>query len=166
MLFDSPAYFVFLLPVVLIYWRLNRGQQNVFLLLASYLFYGWWDWRFLALMIGSTTMDFLIAQKIAPTHSDVNRKKWLIFSLVLNFSILGTFKYFNFFADSFSAALNTLTLWMSIKGGSNPRSRLSSTVYSSACFHTWSLARFKDRVICFLRSRKIERSMRIGFSMV
>jgi alginate O-acetyltransferase complex protein AlgI len=108
MLFDSPAYFVFLLPVVLIYWRLNRSQQNVFLLLASYFFYGWWDWRFLALMIGSTTMDFLIAQKIAPSHSDVNRKKWLIFSLVLNFSILGTFKYFDFFADSFSAALNTL----------------------------------------------------------
>ncbi len=108
MLFDSPVYFIFLLPVVLIYWRLNRRQQNVFLLLASYFFYGWWDWRFLALMIGSTTMDFLIAQKIAPSRCDTNRKKWLIFSLVLNFSILGIFKYFNFFADSFSAALNTL----------------------------------------------------------
>jgi D-alanyl-lipoteichoic acid acyltransferase DltB (MBOAT superfamily) len=108
MLFDSPAYFVFLLPVVLIYWRLNRREQNVFLLLASYFFYGWWDWRFLALMIGSTTMDFLIAQKIDPSRADTNRKKWLIFSLVLNFSILGVFKYFNFFADSFSATLNTL----------------------------------------------------------
>jgi D-alanyl-lipoteichoic acid acyltransferase DltB (MBOAT superfamily) len=108
MLFESPVYFIFLLPVVLIYWRLNRRQQNVFLLLASYFFYGWWDWRFLALMIGSTTMDFLIAQKIAPSRCDTNRKKWLIFSLVLNFSILGIFKYFNFFADSFSAALNTL----------------------------------------------------------
>jgi D-alanyl-lipoteichoic acid acyltransferase DltB (MBOAT superfamily) len=108
MLFDSPAYFIFLLPVVIIYWRLNRQQQNVFLLLVSYFFYGWWDWRFLALMIASTTMDFLIAQKIAPNGQDANRKKWLIFSLALNFSILGVFKYFNFFADSFSAALNTL----------------------------------------------------------
>jgi len=108
MLFDSPAYFVFLIPVVLFYWRLNRGEQNVFLLLASYFFYGWWDWRFLALMIGSTTIDFLIARKIAPNRSDTNRKKWLIFSLVLNFSILGTFKYFNFFADSFSVTLNAL----------------------------------------------------------
>src|SRR5882724_10534324 len=108
MLFDSPAYFLFLIPVVLLYWRLKHREQNVFLLLASYFFYGWWDWRFLALMIGSTTMDFLIAQKIGPSHSDANRKKWLIFSLVLNFSILGVFKYFNFFADSFSAALNTL----------------------------------------------------------
>ncbi len=108
MLFDSPAYFVFLIPVVLAYWRLNRRHQNIFLLLASYFFYGWWDWRFLALMIGSTTVDFLIAQKIAPSLSDANRKKWFIFSLVLNFSILGTFKYFNFFADSFSATLSAI----------------------------------------------------------
>src|SRR5258708_17387735 len=108
MLFDSPAYFIFLIPVVLLYWRLNRGEQNVFLLLASYFFYGWWDWRFLALMIGSTTIDFLIAQKITPSRSDTNRKKWFIFSLVVNFSILGTFKYFNFFADSFFVTLNAL----------------------------------------------------------
>ncbi|MFI5093982.1 MAG: MBOAT family O-acyltransferase [Candidatus Acidiferrum sp.] len=108
MLFDSPAYFVFLLPVVLVYWRLNRRGQNFFLLFASYFFYGWWDWRFLALMIGSTTMDFLIAQKITPDRGDSHRKKWFIFSLLLNFSILGTFKYFNFFVDSFSATLATL----------------------------------------------------------
>jgi len=108
MLFDSPAYFIFLIPVVLLYWRLNRGEQNVFLLLASYFFYGWWDWRFLALMIGSTTIDFLIAQKITPSRSDTNRKQWFIFSLVVNFSILGTFKYFNFFADSFFVTLNAL----------------------------------------------------------
>jgi alginate O-acetyltransferase complex protein AlgI len=108
MLFDSPTYFIFLIPVVLIYWRLNRREQNIFLLLASYFFYGWWDWRFLALMIGSTTMDFLIAQKIVPDRQNTNRTKWFIFSLILNFSILGTFKYFNFFADSFSSALNTL----------------------------------------------------------
>src|SRR6266702_1060369 len=110
MLFDSPAYFLFLIPVVLLYWRLNHRAQNIFLLLASYFFYGWWDWRFLALMIGSTTVDFLIAQKIAPSLLDANRKKWFIFSLVLNFSILGTFKYFNFFADSFSATLSAIVI--------------------------------------------------------
>jgi alginate O-acetyltransferase complex protein AlgI len=108
MLFDSPAYFVFLIPVVLVYWRLNHRAQNVFLLSASYFFYGWWDWRFLALMIGSTTMDFVIAQRVAPGCAGANRKKWLIFSLLLNFSILGTFKYFNFFVDSFAGALGTL----------------------------------------------------------
>src|SRR5438876_2501719 len=108
MLFDSPAYFLFLIPVVLLYWRLNQRAQNVFLLLASYFFYGWWDWRFLALMIGSTTVDFLIAQKIAPSRSDPHRRKWFIFSIVLNFTILGVFKYFDFFAGSFLGALDKL----------------------------------------------------------
>lgn len=108
MLFDSPAYFAFLIPVVLIYWHLDHKKQNVFLLLASYFFYGWWDWRFLALMICSTTADFLIAQKLGSGGSEASRKKWLIFSLLLNFSILGVFKYFNFFVDSFSTALDTL----------------------------------------------------------
>src|SRR6201997_3670902 len=110
MLFDSPVYFLFLIPVVLLYWRLNHRAQNIFLLLASYFFYGWWDWRFLALMIGSTTMDFVIAQKITPGCPEASRKRWLIFSLFLNFSILGTFKYFNFFVDSFSSSLSALGL--------------------------------------------------------
>src|SRR5229473_1531971 len=108
MLFDSPIYFAFLVPVVLAYWRLNHRAQNVFLLLASYLFYGWWDWRFLGLMIGSTTVDFLIAQKIAPSAANPRRKEWFIFSLVLNFAILGVFKYFNFFVDSFVGTLGAL----------------------------------------------------------
>src|SRR3981189_1544733 len=108
MLFDSPAYFLFLIPVVLLYWRLNHRAQNIFLLLSSYLFYGWWDWRFLALMIGSPPVDFLIAQKIAPSRSDSHRRKLFIFSLVLNFMILGIFKYFDFFAGSFLGALERL----------------------------------------------------------
>jgi alginate O-acetyltransferase complex protein AlgI len=108
MLFDSPVYFLFLVPVVLLYWRLNHRAQNVFLLLASYFFYGWWDWRFLALMIGSTTVDFLVARKIEPDRSDPNRKQWFIFSLVLNFTILGVFKYFDFFAASLVGGLGKL----------------------------------------------------------
>jgi len=105
-LFDSPAYFLFLIPVVLVYWRLSHRSQNIFVLGASYLFYGWWDWRFLALMMGSTAMDFLIAQKIAPGRTD--RKRWLVVSLVANIAILGIFKYFNFFVDSFANALDML----------------------------------------------------------
>jgi D-alanyl-lipoteichoic acid acyltransferase DltB (MBOAT superfamily) len=108
MLFDSPAYFVFLIAVVLAYWRLSHRTQNIFLLIASYFFYGWWDWRFLALMIASTTVDFLVAQKISPTLSNPNRKKWLILSLVWNFTILGVFKYFDFFAGSFVGAFDRL----------------------------------------------------------
>jgi alginate O-acetyltransferase complex protein AlgI len=108
MLFDSPTYFLFLIPVVLLYWHLKHRAQNVFLLLASYLFYGWWDWRFLALMIGSTVVDFLIAQKIAPSRLNPRRKQWFVFSLILNFTILGVFKYFDFFAGSFVNALDRL----------------------------------------------------------
>ena len=107
MVFDSPIYFVFLIPVVRAYWRLTHRRQNVFLLIASYFFYGWWDWRFLALMAGSTTIDFLIAQKIASASEGRTRKHWLAFSLVLNFGILGLFKYFNFFVDSFAGLLAT-----------------------------------------------------------
>src|SRR5215472_13140505 len=110
MLFDSPAFIAFLIPVVLIFWRLNHRAQNVFLLLASYFFYGWWDSRFLVLMIGSTTMDFLIAQKIVPERQNPHRRKWFIFSLVLNFTILGIFKYFDFFAGSLVGMLSNLGL--------------------------------------------------------
>src|SRR6201981_1615839 len=110
MLFDSPVFIAFLIPVVFIFWRLNQRAQNVFLLLASYFFYGWWGWRFLALMIASTTMDFLIAQKIVPEKQNPHRRKWLIFSLVLNFTILGIFKYFDFFAGSLVGMLNNLGL--------------------------------------------------------
>jgi alginate O-acetyltransferase complex protein AlgI len=100
MLFDSTAYVLFLILVVLIYWRLPFRQQNYFLLAASYCFYGWWDWRFLILMAGSTLVDYLVARKIAATSDQRTRRLLLLFSLVLNFSFLGVFKYFNFFVDS------------------------------------------------------------------
>src|SRR5690348_4926137 len=102
MLFDSPAYFLFLVPVVWIYWHLRHRAQNVFLLAASYLFYAWWDWRFLALMVGSTTIDYILARRIARDRNSSASKTWFICSLVVNFGILGIFKYFDFFIDSFA----------------------------------------------------------------
>lgn len=108
MLFDTPVFFLFLVLVVLVYWRLEFKQQNVFLLFASYLFYGWWDWRFLLLMIGSTTLDYWIAHAIARASTQTRRRQWLILSLVINFSILGIFKYFNFFVGSFAQAAHSL----------------------------------------------------------
>jgi alginate O-acetyltransferase complex protein AlgI len=107
-LFDTPVYFVFLTLVVSLYWRLNWRRQNAFLLAASYFFYGWWDWRFLLLMIGSTTIDYVIARKIEDISQPAKRKALLIASLVVNFSILGFFKYFNFFLDSTTHLLNVL----------------------------------------------------------
>jgi D-alanyl-lipoteichoic acid acyltransferase DltB (MBOAT superfamily) len=108
MLFDTPIYLLFLALVVAVYWRLNLRRQNIFLLLASYFFYGWWDWRFLLLMIGSTIVDFLIAREIEGASDQDKRKILLITSLVLNFVILGFFKYFNFFLDSTVTALEAL----------------------------------------------------------
>ena len=100
MLFDSAAYILFLILVVLIYWRLPFRKQNYMLLAASYFFYGWWDWRFLFLMAGSTLVDYLVARKIASASDERTRRYLLYFSLILNFSFLGVFKYFNFFVDS------------------------------------------------------------------
>lgn len=100
MLFDSAAYILFLILVVLIYWRLPFRKQNYMLLAASYLFYGWWDWRFLFLMAGSTLVDYFVARKIASASDERTRRYLLYFSLILNFSFLGVFKYFNFFVDS------------------------------------------------------------------
>jgi alginate O-acetyltransferase complex protein AlgI len=108
MLFDTPIFFVFLTLVVIGYWRLNFRAQNVFVLLASYLFYGWWDWRFLLLMIGSTTIDYYIAHAIARAPNDTRRKQLLVLSLIINFGILGIFKYFNFFIGSFTHVLQTV----------------------------------------------------------
>jgi alginate O-acetyltransferase complex protein AlgI len=105
MLFDTPIYFLFLTLVVLIYWRLRWRAQNVFLLLASYFFYGWWDWRFLCLMLLSTVIDFTLANKIADAQNIRYRRAMLTLSLVMNFGFLGFFKYFNFFVDSAAAML-------------------------------------------------------------
>lgn len=100
MLFDSIAYILFLILVVLVYWRLPFRKQNYLLLAASYFFYGWWDWRFLFLMAGSTLVDYIVARKIASASDERTRRFLLYFSLILNFSFLGVFKYFNFFVDS------------------------------------------------------------------
>jgi D-alanyl-lipoteichoic acid acyltransferase DltB (MBOAT superfamily) len=101
MVFDSTAYVLFLILVILLYWRLSFRTQNYFLLAASYFFYGWWDWRFLFLIAASTLADFLIARGMEASAIHSSRKRLLICALVLNFSFLGFFKYFNFFVDSF-----------------------------------------------------------------
>ena len=108
MLFDSPIFVAFLIVVVLVYWRLSHRAQNIFLLVASYIFYGWWDWRFLGLMIASTTVDFFVAQRISPDSPTRNRKWWLWWSLAWNFTILGIFKYYDFFAGSLVGGLEQL----------------------------------------------------------
>lgn len=104
MLFNSLEFLIFLPTVFLFYWFIfnkNLFSQNLFILFSSYLFYGWWDYRFLSLIILSTIVDFIIGKKIHSSKDIKSKKVYLILSLVVNLGILGFFKYFNFFIDSF-----------------------------------------------------------------
>ena len=78
----------------------SRRAQNAWLLLASCVFYGWWDWRFCGLMLGAATVDYFLALRMDPQAPQGNRRWWLVASLVGNLGLLGFFKYFNFFAES------------------------------------------------------------------
>lgn len=106
MQFDSYIYAFFLPLVFAGYWILRNKLmwQNLFLLVASYIFYGWWDWRFLSLIIITSTSTFLSGLVIKNDHSR-SSKVWLALNLILNLGILATFKYFNFFKDSLADIL-------------------------------------------------------------
>jgi D-alanyl-lipoteichoic acid acyltransferase DltB (MBOAT superfamily) len=106
MQFDSYIYALFLPLVFAGYWILRNKLmwQNLFLLVSSYIFYGWWDWRFLGLILITSASTFLTGLVIKNDHSK-NSKAWLALNLILNLCILGTFKYFNFFRDSFADIL-------------------------------------------------------------
>lgn len=108
MLFDTPVYFVFLCIVTLLYWSFKHRQQNILLLTASYVFYGWWDARFLTLIAVSTTVDYFCARAIHNSADERRRRLLLALSITVNLTFLGVFKYFNFFVDSFAVALQTL----------------------------------------------------------
>lgn len=109
MLFNSLTFVVFLTLVFSFYWLLGkRKPQNILLLLASYLFYGWWDWRFCGLMLASSLIDYAAGAFVYRCEKPVWRKAWLALSLLMNLTLLGFFKYFNFFASSFAEAVGSL----------------------------------------------------------
>ncbi len=109
MLFNSIEFAIFLPIVVCIYYCLSHRAQNIMLLIASYIFYGWWDWRFLVLLFISTTTDYWVG-RVLGVVTGRRRKLILIISLVANLGFLGFFKYFNFFVDSMGQALHLLGL--------------------------------------------------------
>lgn len=101
MLFNSFIFFIFLGFVLPVFYLLpSKKSKNVFLLLASYFFYGYWDWRFCLLLLGSTIVDFVMGKKMEEERDVVKRKRLLWLSLVINLGVLGVFKYYNFFVDS------------------------------------------------------------------
>lgn len=106
MLFNSFIFLFFLGMVLPFYYVLQSKQsRNSLLLLASYLFYGYWDWRFCGLLCLSTVIDFFIGKKIAQTKQSQHKWYLLLVSLCSNLGILAFFKYFNFFTDSFEQLL-------------------------------------------------------------
>lgn len=91
------------------YWSLPRQlARNLLIVVASYIFYGWWDWRFCLLMAGASLVDFLLGLAISSTTDLRYRRLLLVLSLSANLGLLGFFKYFNFFADSFARLLNVI----------------------------------------------------------
>lgn len=100
MIFTSYEFLIFLVIVFSAYWLLRRKYQNILLVIASYVFYGWWDWRFLFLLLTSTIIDFAAGLLISSTENEKKRRLFLALSLGANIGILGFFKYFNFFIAS------------------------------------------------------------------
>lgn len=114
MIFNSYIFCLFFIGFILIYWRLPHKFQNRFLLVSSYIFYGYWDWRFLGLLAFSTTVDYFVARSIHDSDSPVYRKRILLISIVTNLSLLGFFKYYNFFSSQLVHALNGIGLSASL----------------------------------------------------
>lgn len=109
MLFNSLEFAIFLPIVFFLYWFgtvKSLRLQNILLVAASYFFYGLWDWRFLSLILFSTVVDYLIGYYLPNTPSDGNRKALLSISILVNLGLLGVFKYYNFFLESFIDAFH------------------------------------------------------------
>ncbi len=110
MQFNSIAFAVFLCIVFAAYWALGsrrRQLQNALVLLASYVFYGWWDWRFLSLILVSSFVDYRVGIALGRERRVRARRRLLGLSLAANLGMLGVFKYFDFFTTSFADLLGT-----------------------------------------------------------
>src|SRR6185295_8323229 len=108
MVFNSLHFVWFFLVVYAAYRLLPHRAQNWLLLVASYYFYAAWDWRFLGLLVGSTLVDFTCARAIERTGNAARRRLLLVLSLGFNLTLLGFFKYFNFFADNLHVLFSAL----------------------------------------------------------
>jgi alginate O-acetyltransferase complex protein AlgI len=104
MLFNSIDFAVFLPIVFLLYWfvfKQHLKAQNALIVVASYVFYGWWDWRFLSLILFSTLVDYTVGRYLSKTEGVKQRKFLLWTSVLVNIGLLGFFKYYNFFVANF-----------------------------------------------------------------
>jgi len=110
MLFPTMIFGLFFLFVFVTAWSLERenGRRKAFLLLASWVFYGWWDWRFVGLLIFSATFNWAVAEWIDRSRRKSSRKALVALAVVVDLGVLGVFKYYGFFIDQLGAALDML----------------------------------------------------------
>lgn len=109
MLFNSIDFAIFLPIVFVLYWFVtnkNLKLQNLLIVFASYLFYGWWDWKFLSLIVFSTLVDYTVGLRLKNEEVQLKRKALLWTSIIVNLGFLGFFKYYNFFLDNFMTAFS------------------------------------------------------------
>lgn len=109
MLFNSIDFAIFLPIVFILYWFVTNKslkQQNFLIVVVSYIFYGWWDWRFLSLILFSTFVDYFIGLGLLNQNNQRKRKVLLLTSIIVNLGFLGFFKYYNFFLDNFVTAFS------------------------------------------------------------
>ncbi|HSR37525.1 MAG TPA: MBOAT family O-acyltransferase, partial [Phnomibacter sp.] len=117
MLFNSIDFAIFFPLFFLLYWfvfKRNLSSQNALILVASFIFYGWWDWRFLFLLVFSSGIDFVAGYHMSNSNDPKRRKALLLISLVTNLGILGFFKYYNFFVDNFVSAFTLFGLKLNV----------------------------------------------------
>ncbi len=137
MLFNSLTFAIFLPVVFFLYWFVvnkNLKLQNLFIVAASYVFYGWWDWRFLGLIMFSTIVDFSVGLGLKKQQNPAIRKLLLWASILVNLGLLGVFKYFNFFLDSLYDVIPGLQVVM----GFNPLDIILPVGISFYTFQTLS----------------------------
>lgn len=109
MLFNSIDFAIFLPIVFILYWFVTNNNlklQNFLIVAASYLFYGWWDWRFLFLILFSTIVDYSVGMALKTESNQTKRKVLLWTSILVNLGFLGFFKYYNFFLGNFVTAFS------------------------------------------------------------
>jgi alginate O-acetyltransferase complex protein AlgI len=118
LLFNSIDFAIFLPIVFILYWFIlnkNIRIQNLLIVVSSYLFYGWWDWRFLILIAFSSVVDYILGILLKKENDPFRRKLLLLLSIIVNLGLLFFFKYYNFFSESFSQAFSFLGGSVSIR---------------------------------------------------
>lgn len=118
MLFNTFLFALFFVLIFGLHWWIganNVRKQNTLLLIASYIFYGFWDWRFLFLLMFSTGLDFFSGTKIFNAKTLLKKKYWLYASVAINLGFLAIFKYYNFFATELVVLFKQLGLTITLK---------------------------------------------------